>query len=568
MGSKAFVYTRMSSPEQLLGDSLRRQFSAAVKYAERRNLELIPIADHGVSAFRGANAQLGKLADFLTQVKNAKIPPGSFFIVESLDRISRDNVGRAIPLLLDIINGGVTVVTLFDDKEYSAASIADGPMSLMMALISFATAGEESRKKSLRLKAVWGEKKQASRESGLPATSVTPGWIELGPDGKTFVEIERRVTLVREVFRLATSGFGSSSIAARFNERKEPLWFPERNKTGAWHESYIKKILRNRAVLGEYQPHKNIHDESGRKSREPEGDTIEGYYPQIIDPLTFAAAAADIAQRRVSGRGRKGKTYSNLFTGLLKCGCGAGIQFVDKGAGPKGGQYLRCTASLANGPCYLKGKRYAQVEEFLLRNFEGLDLEAALGLDSSESTLVELTEQLNTATLARMAAEKRLDRVMQLFLAGDGSPARTAARALADTEAELDSLTKNIGELKLAIDTIKVTSPDAQRALLDQLIAELRTASGDAALMVRRTLSSEIKKIIKRITFISDSENIDELSSVEHGHLAELRGIEVVRIAYYSGLVHVLEIGSNRTLKLRASNQHIAMQARLKAFGT
>src|SRR4051812_26198562 len=88
----AYSYVRMSSAAQLKGHSLRRQMELSQKYAEEHGLELLDgnrLHDLGISAFRGANVASGALGQFLAAVKDGKVPEGSFLLVESLDRISR-----------------------------------------------------------------------------------------------------------------------------------------------------------------------------------------------------------------------------------------------------------------------------------------------------------------------------------------------------------------------------------------------------------------------------------------------------------------------------------------------
>ena len=66
--AKAYSYLRFSTPEQIHGDSLRRQTEGARTYAATHNLELdesLTFRDLGVSAFRGANAVEGALGQFV-----------------------------------------------------------------------------------------------------------------------------------------------------------------------------------------------------------------------------------------------------------------------------------------------------------------------------------------------------------------------------------------------------------------------------------------------------------------------------------------------------------------------
>jgi DNA invertase Pin-like site-specific DNA recombinase len=94
--TKAFSYIRMSTERQLLGDSLRRQYELAQAYAGEHDLELVELPpDIGMSGWTGANRLAGTLSTFLTKIGTSAVPSGSMLLVESLDRISRQNVLEA-----------------------------------------------------------------------------------------------------------------------------------------------------------------------------------------------------------------------------------------------------------------------------------------------------------------------------------------------------------------------------------------------------------------------------------------------------------------------------------------
>src|SRR5882757_9754650 len=89
----AYSYLRFSTPEQAAGDSRRRQIAMAEKYAADHHLKLdlhLSFRDLGVSAYRGRNAKEGALRAFLDAIEHNLVPHGSYLLVESLDRLSRD----------------------------------------------------------------------------------------------------------------------------------------------------------------------------------------------------------------------------------------------------------------------------------------------------------------------------------------------------------------------------------------------------------------------------------------------------------------------------------------------
>src|SRR5208283_4398035 len=64
----AYSYVRFSTPQQLFGDSLRRQVEAAEQFCKQNGYNLdrtLTLHDKGISAFRGANIEIGRLGVFL-----------------------------------------------------------------------------------------------------------------------------------------------------------------------------------------------------------------------------------------------------------------------------------------------------------------------------------------------------------------------------------------------------------------------------------------------------------------------------------------------------------------------
>lgn len=352
----AYSYLRFSTPEQSKGDSFRRQTQAARKYVEEHGLDLdesLTLHDLGVSAFRGKNAETGYLGEFLQAVETGLVEPGSFLLVESLDRISRDAAIDAIYLLKKICDGGVTVVTLIDRMEYTRDSLRNDNTPLLISLLTFMRANEESKTKSMRLKAVWDTK----RKNNKPLTAKAPLWLHLDKELGEFRAIEERAQLVRRIFELYVNGAGPASIAETFNREGVPAW----GRGGVWYKSYITKILGNPAVYGLGTPHKMEHD-GGEKKRVPL-ETIVGYFPVVIEEETFA-----LAQELKAGRGIMGCKVAaptrNIFSRLSKCPvCGAAMIYVNKGGAC---QYLVCSAAKNGAGCAYRSVSYDRLEQSFL----------------------------------------------------------------------------------------------------------------------------------------------------------------------------------------------------------
>ena len=83
----------------------------------------------------------------------------------------------------------------------------------------------------------------------------------------------------------------------------------------------------------------------------PIGPVVKDYHPQIVDEQTFLAVAA-LKRGRMGKGGRKGPGLTNLFSHLAVCAyCAAPMLLVNKGLGPKGGNYLRCSAAKRGHRC-------------------------------------------------------------------------------------------------------------------------------------------------------------------------------------------------------------------------
>jgi DNA invertase Pin-like site-specific DNA recombinase len=115
-----YSYVRFSCEGQSRGDSLRRQTELAEHYASEHDIAPTGATYHdlGLSAWHAKNAETGALGAFIEACKSGKIAPGSALIVESLDRISRDDPRKASKLLNEIVDLGVEVHTIDNGHVY------------------------------------------------------------------------------------------------------------------------------------------------------------------------------------------------------------------------------------------------------------------------------------------------------------------------------------------------------------------------------------------------------------------------------------------------------------------
>src|SRR5205807_2466605 len=106
-----------------------------------------------VSAFHGTNAATGALRGFLDACEESRIRPGSYLIIENLDRLSRDETLSAVSLFLSILQHGITLVTIFPEQEFSAENL--DMARLVLAVAEMSRGHSESLAKSVRSKSNW-----------------------------------------------------------------------------------------------------------------------------------------------------------------------------------------------------------------------------------------------------------------------------------------------------------------------------------------------------------------------------------------------------------------------------
>ena len=94
----AYSYLRFSRPEQMKGDSLRRQISQTEELCRRNGWVLdSTLTDKGLSAWSGKNARQGALSVFLAGIESGKIATPCVLVVEQIDRITRQRLLTPLP---------------------------------------------------------------------------------------------------------------------------------------------------------------------------------------------------------------------------------------------------------------------------------------------------------------------------------------------------------------------------------------------------------------------------------------------------------------------------------------
>ncbi len=308
----AYSYIRFSSKRQAKGDSRKRQLEDTERYCQRHGLTL---ADEnyvglGVSAHSGKHLKECTDASnerglwlFLEGIRQGKIRPGSYLVIENLDRLSREEIDRAMAVFSQILRAGITICTTSPERQYTQASLQKIG-DVLECVLHFVLANEESNKKSERLRKRW----ETNRREGRKIGGLCPSWLQWKPKTKEYILIPEKAKIVKKIFELAATGIGSYSLIRHLNERG--ISSIGTSKIG-WHYSYISLILRSRAAIGE----RVYYRKEGNK-RVP--DTIDkNHFPPVVDEGLFYRVQDIINNRTTHFRGRGSKKIQNLFAGLL-----------------------------------------------------------------------------------------------------------------------------------------------------------------------------------------------------------------------------------------------------------
>lgn len=133
-----------------------------------------------------------------------------------------------------------------------------------------------------------------------------PSWLAWDEENKKFAVKAQAKKAIEYIFKRTAEGCGQRQLSSELNHK-----FPPVGTSGKWNGSYVQKVLSDRAVLGDLQPH--VFDDNG--VRAPIGSPIKGYYPRVIsDDLFDRAAQAKFIRRRAKGPNSK---FINLFVGLV-----------------------------------------------------------------------------------------------------------------------------------------------------------------------------------------------------------------------------------------------------------
>lgn len=289
---QAISYIRFSSFHQGRGSSTERQQQLVDEWLRNNpeyTLSNLSQKDLGVSAYKGKHLDSG-LGSILAAIKNQSINPGDVLLVEAFDRLGRLPANEMHPLIWDIVNKGVTIITLEDNQTYSKASLNKDSSKLYILVGKVQQAHDYSDRLSKRLKASY-ESRRMKAKAGEAIKAPRPLW--LGDKEKE--------DKLKQAIDLYLEGYGYRSIVVKLDL---PINF---------HHT-LKRQFRSPALIGRWE------NPAG-------GEPIDNVFPALISTDKYWQLQRAMNERSM----RPGPSGTYELTALVKCSeCGSSFHFQRK----------------------------------------------------------------------------------------------------------------------------------------------------------------------------------------------------------------------------------------------
>ena len=331
-----------------------RQLAKAEAYCLKHRLTLdteLSFEDLGKSAFRGDNLHVGRLGAFMKAIEDELVIQGDRLLIENLDRLSRQAVRKVIAIINKIVDAGIILVTLDDQKEYSAEILDKDPMAIMMVMLTSVRANEESMRKGERLRASWSARRATALEKPLTSPRA---WLVEAPPTDARVRHPQGPRPRRQTHLQGCCSWQRPQQHCRDLEPRRRAHLQRWANFGI--DSTLAPCLDNPAVVGTWQPHVVDYKQNGNgrqtKVRRPL-EPIVGYFPAIIDEALFNKVKA---MRETKIPAMRGSGELNMLAGLLRCVvCGGSMNRVSKGRRTGRGQNrFVCAKARAGAGCAYK----------------------------------------------------------------------------------------------------------------------------------------------------------------------------------------------------------------------
>ena len=304
---KVIIYARISDRKQLDGASLETQVNKCTEYAQARNWHIVKVLQELHTGTEYRERKL--LSEARDMIRNNE---ADIFLINSLDRLSRDQVHQAV-LLEEIEHYNAKLVSVTEDIDNSSLG------QFMRQALGFAAAVE--REKFLERSKRTIEKRV---KDGKMIGAGTPryGYLYTEDHSKYILHPEES-KVVKYIYKLRLEGYSIRRIAIILNQEGVKA-----SKGGLWNITVVWRILSTPLYKGVAEAYNILYTrENGVRKAHKHPNVVnlpEGTVPAIISKEDFdAVQILLIKAKRESTRNNQDPQSSLLRAGYIRCGyCG------------------------------------------------------------------------------------------------------------------------------------------------------------------------------------------------------------------------------------------------------
>lgn len=370
---------------------------------------------------------------------------------------------------------------------------------LFEALMDMYRANAESARKSELVGSAWKTKK-LNAQSGELMSGRAPHWIKTtvdanlprgDPKKRQAALLPERAKIVLSIIEMAEKGIGNTTILQTLNGEGIPAFA----KTGSWQQSYIQKMLTSPALYGAIVLDDIIY---------------EKYYPPIITRERFALLQQlRSARATTKTANRKGRSVTNLFSGLLKCGyCGGPMNvggYKERATGYER-KYVGChNARTATLNCIWSGWFMDELEDALLFWLTQVDYSKIIHPTARTETDAQ-SELLALYESQRETLQRNIENGYQAIMEGlTGMVPRVKK-----LEDDLEHIERLCTEQSRKVHTMTVLKSLGKSRMIDlvQLFKLLKNTTDEAQLRsLREQLSAAINLVVHQIQLYPTGHN-------------------------------------------------------------
>lgn len=255
--------------------------------------------------------------------------------------------------------------------------------------------------------------------------STAPAWLELIENRSAFrirPEIAAIIVLIFELY--ANTDLGARGLAKLLNGwdgkvhcklfAADPFVsyrlgksVPTLRDGRCWHGSTIKTLLKNRAVIGEYEH---------AVKREKTGNVVTDYFPAVVS-LSLWQSANDKGLARIKSNHSRTSRLRHLLSDIARCNeCLGNLTFITKRVTPENryDTYAQCQSAYLNTGCTSKKSlRMMAVEDTILDNILVLAMDDEHFTD--EGAVPELRRIVSERKEDFDAIQRRIETLMDLI---------------------------------------------------------------------------------------------------------------------------------------------------------